>query len=150
MAVIKKGRGILETKIRHLSANELKTLIKPNDNKKDGLTNLVAARIKFFGAMISGYPVTISSFIVNDSDVNCGPFTVDVDTGKGIEKVNVPGLKAKSGIEVSVTRSTDFGSPQKIEAKVKVDSDNKITESNESDNQKRANITIYPIYPPHQ
>lgn len=149
MAVIKKTSGVLETKIRQLTKDEFKALIKPDDNKKDTLTNLVAARISFFGAMLSGYPVTISSFIVNDSSVDCGPFTVDVNTGKGIEKVNVAGLKAKSGIELTVTRSTDFGSPQRIEATVTVDPGKKIPESNENDNEKKANITIYPPIVPH-
>lgn len=143
MAVIKKAR------IRQLSQEELKTLIKPGDNQKTGITNLVAARISFFGAFISGSPITIASSIVNDSDVDCGPFMVDIDTGRGTQKVKVDGLKAKSGIEISVERSTDLGSPQRIEAVVTVDSGKKIPESNENDNEKKANITIYPPITPH-
>ncbi|MFH1453223.1 MAG: CARDB domain-containing protein [Armatimonadota bacterium] len=137
---------VLEKRIRPLKEQEIKELLKAKKKKKE-LTNLFAAKMHIFGTY-AGYPVTISSYVVNDSKIDSGPFTVDVDTGRGIEKVKIQELKAGEGIEISLSRSTDWGYSQSIKASCNIDPMNRLEETNEKDNFIWDIKTFYPVNQP--
>lgn len=137
-------KPLTEAEVRELKKDKPDGWRPPNTK----LTNLWNAKIKFFGDMISGYPLTVSSYVINNSAVDCGPFKVKF-TIKGKDKyVEVKGLKAGQGVQVSVPCNTDWGSTQTINVETTVDPDGKIEEFNEKDNTQKGNITIAPPYSP--